>query len=86
MTPEELAALFSPFLACWILIFLTIISETGSEEDLEEERSDTWREGKTYAHVPRKERHTDNKEDLKSWNVSNFFGVNTGTRKVARGC
>ena len=86
MTPEELAALFAPFLICWTLVFLTNISEHSDVDDCKEEEpihSPDWEEGKTYAHIPHRKHHVD-KERVNSWNVSNFFRGDTGTRKVTR--
>ena len=65
-------SLYAPFLICWSLIWLTNISEEGSDQ----ESSHGY--GKTYSTVPYKNegepKHRGNGQD-KPWNVSNFFGM-----------
>jgi hypothetical protein len=81
MTPEELLALYSPFLVNWFLMWLTNVAESRPPPKQEEEEDPPILHNQDYEHKHRNHRHHHHHHHHNAgesvaemgWNVSSFL-------------
>lgn len=73
MTPAELTTLYSPFLICWFLIWLTNMAES-MPTDVPTQSKPTRRPMEKKETNHEDEPHAKRESHTLEWNVSSFFG------------
>jgi hypothetical protein len=69
MTPVELTTLYSPFLICWFLIWLTNMAE-----HMPTEKQKTHQPAEKHRHTNTHKAQTETENTQLQWNVSSFLG------------